>query len=229
MSHAVCSSLKIKPKFCLVLSFTIRLNFNCICSSLLYFDVFVACLAWQMIISKFLLLFRFNAIWCAFFHFDISLFQGFCGWSLVVYDRLLIPSNPGIGVLRYKDNYYAFCDKQAAYEFSNAPERYIGLFFRAVFFAFLFLLESNFKLCLVSNCQLPWFCFTSLGNWCGKCRMYSLNERCWVNVTCVINTLFLCFVEVTLMELQKRLRSLPNLFSCWSFTHSLPPSHLTPR
>lgn len=182
-----------------------------------------------MIISKFLLLFRLNAIWCAFFHFDISLFQGFCGWSLVVYDRLLIPSNPGIGVLRYKDNYYAFCDKQAAYEFSSAPERYIGLFFRAVFFAFLFLLESNFKLCLVSNYPLPWFCFTSLGNWCGECRMYSVNERCWVNVTCVINTLFLCFVEVTLMELQKRLRNLPNLFSCWSFTHSLPPSHLTPR
>lgn len=53
-------------------------------------------------------------------------YRGFCGWSLVVYDRLLIPSNPGIGVLRYKDNYYAFCDKQAAYEFSNAPESYIN-------------------------------------------------------------------------------------------------------
>ena len=49
--------------------------------------------------------------------------QGFCGWSLVVYDRLLIPSNPANGVLRYKDNYYAFCDKQAAYEFANAPDR----------------------------------------------------------------------------------------------------------
>ena len=53
-----------------------------------------------------------------------SLFlQGFCGWSLVVYDRLLVPSNPAIGVLRYKDNYYAFCDKHAAYEFSSAPDR----------------------------------------------------------------------------------------------------------
>ena len=107
-----------------------------------------------MIISKFLLLFRFNAIWCAFFHFDISLFQGFCGWSLVVYDRLLIPSNPGIGVLRYKDNYYAFCDKQAAYEFSNAPERYIGLFFRAVFLHFCFCLRAilNYVSLVIVSC-----------------------------------------------------------------------------
>ena len=54
----------------------------------------------------------------------VIVFQGFCGWSLVVYDRLLIPSNPANGVLRYKDNYYAFCNKEAAYEFVNAPDRY---------------------------------------------------------------------------------------------------------
>lgn len=65
------------------------------------------------------------------------IFQGFCGWSLVVYDRLLIPSNPANGVLRYKDNYFAFCDKQAAYEFSNAPDRYVNHLF-ACFFASLF-------------------------------------------------------------------------------------------
>ncbi|KXJ25361.1 cilia- and flagella-associated protein 206 [Exaiptasia diaphana] len=52
-------------------------------------------------------------------------YRGFCGWSLVAYDRLLILSNPAIGVLRYQDNYYAFRDKQAAYEFSNAPDSYI--------------------------------------------------------------------------------------------------------
>lgn len=52
-------------------------------------------------------------------------YRGFCGWSLVVYDRLLIPSNPANGVLRYNDNYYSFCDKQAAYEFANAPDSYI--------------------------------------------------------------------------------------------------------
>jgi len=53
-------------------------------------------------------------------------YRGFCGWSLVVYDRLLVPSNPANGVLRYKDNYYAFSDKQAAYEFANAPDSYIN-------------------------------------------------------------------------------------------------------
>ena len=41
----------------------------------------------------------------------------------MAYDRLLMLSNPAIGVLQYKDNYYAFKDKQAAYEFSNAPDR----------------------------------------------------------------------------------------------------------
>ncbi|KAL9982740.1 hypothetical protein ACROYT_G004830 [Oculina patagonica] len=53
-------------------------------------------------------------------------YRGFCGWSLVVYDRLLVPSNPANGVLRYKDNYYAFSHKQAAYEFANAPDSYIN-------------------------------------------------------------------------------------------------------
>lgn len=53
-------------------------------------------------------------------------YRGFCGWSLVVYDRLLIPSNPANGVLRYKDTYYSFCDKQAAYEFANSPDSYIN-------------------------------------------------------------------------------------------------------
>ena len=49
--------------------------------------------------------------------------QGFCSWSLVVFDRLLIPSNPALGVVRYKDNYYAFSSQDAAYEFCNAPDR----------------------------------------------------------------------------------------------------------
>ncbi|XP_048585340.1 cilia- and flagella-associated protein 206-like isoform X2 [Nematostella vectensis] len=53
-------------------------------------------------------------------------YRGFCAWSLVVFDRLLITSNPAIGVLTYKDNYYAFSNKQAALEFSNAPDSYIA-------------------------------------------------------------------------------------------------------
>ncbi|XP_071479028.1 cilia- and flagella-associated protein 206-like [Diadema antillarum] len=53
-------------------------------------------------------------------------YKGYCGWSLVTYDRLLLPGNPDIGVLRYQDRYYVFSTRQAAYEFANDPQRYIA-------------------------------------------------------------------------------------------------------
>lgn len=53
-------------------------------------------------------------------------YRGFCGWTLVIADRLLMIANPALGVLRYQDNYYAFCSKEAAYEFANAPDSYIA-------------------------------------------------------------------------------------------------------
>ena len=56
---------------------------------------------------------------------SISLFyvQGYCGWALVRFDRLLLPGNPDIGVLRYNDRYYVFSSKEAAYEFASDPNR----------------------------------------------------------------------------------------------------------
>ncbi|XP_069140239.1 cilia- and flagella-associated protein 206-like [Argopecten irradians] len=54
-------------------------------------------------------------------------YRSFCAWALGNFDRLLIPSNPEIGVLRYKDHYYAFSSKQAAYEFTQNPDGYIRL------------------------------------------------------------------------------------------------------
>ncbi|XP_013397751.1 cilia- and flagella-associated protein 206 [Lingula anatina] len=54
-------------------------------------------------------------------------YRGYCGYAIVKNDRLLIPSNPDIGVLRYKDNYYAFSSKQAAMEFAQNPDTYIRL------------------------------------------------------------------------------------------------------
>ncbi|NP_001171855.1 uncharacterized protein LOC100369566 [Saccoglossus kowalevskii] len=54
-------------------------------------------------------------------------YRGYCGWALVKYDRLLLPGNPDIGVLRYKDRYYAFSQKEAAYEFASDPDRFITL------------------------------------------------------------------------------------------------------
>ncbi|XP_022091777.1 cilia- and flagella-associated protein 206-like [Acanthaster planci] len=52
-------------------------------------------------------------------------YRGYCGWALVHFDRLLLPGNPDIGVLRYKDRYYVFSSKEAAYEFASNPDRFI--------------------------------------------------------------------------------------------------------
>lgn len=54
-------------------------------------------------------------------------YRGYCGWALAKYDRLLLPANPEIGVLRYKDHYYAFCSKRAAQEFAQNIEGYIHM------------------------------------------------------------------------------------------------------
>ncbi|XP_063433973.1 cilia- and flagella-associated protein 206-like [Mytilus trossulus] len=54
-------------------------------------------------------------------------YRGYCAWALAKFDRLLLPSNPDIGVLRYKDHYYGFSNKQAATEFSQNPDGFIRL------------------------------------------------------------------------------------------------------
>ena len=51
--------------------------------------------------------------------------QGFCTTSIVENDRLLLPSNPEIGVLLYKENYYAFSNANFAYAFASRPDYYI--------------------------------------------------------------------------------------------------------
>jgi hypothetical protein len=52
-------------------------------------------------------------------------YRGYCGWTLVKSDRLLVPSNPEIGILQYKDHYFAFSSKHAAEEFALNPDWYI--------------------------------------------------------------------------------------------------------
>lgn len=54
-------------------------------------------------------------------------YRGYCGWSLVRFDRLMLPANPEIGVLRYKEHYYAFSSKNAAEEFSQNPAEFVRL------------------------------------------------------------------------------------------------------
>ncbi|KAL5021112.1 hypothetical protein ScPMuIL_000267 [Solemya velum] len=54
-------------------------------------------------------------------------YKGFCGWALGKFDRLLLPGNPDIGVLRFRDHYYAFSSKQAAYEFAQNIDSFIHM------------------------------------------------------------------------------------------------------
>ena len=51
--------------------------------------------------------------------------KGFCAWTIVEQDRLLVPSNPDIGVLSLNDCYYAFSSADAAYDFASNPEEFI--------------------------------------------------------------------------------------------------------
>ncbi|XP_063435731.1 cilia- and flagella-associated protein 206-like [Mytilus trossulus] len=73
-------------------------------------------------------------IWIGCFQIQQSIFKklplqyrDYCAWALAKFDRLLLPSNPDIGVLRYKDCYYGFRNKQAATEFPQKPDGFICL------------------------------------------------------------------------------------------------------
>lgn len=54
-------------------------------------------------------------------------YRGCCGHALVECDRLLLPGNPDIGILQYKEKLYVFSSRTAAYEFATDPERFILL------------------------------------------------------------------------------------------------------
>ncbi|XP_023419842.1 cilia- and flagella-associated protein 206 [Cavia porcellus] len=62
-------------------------------------------------------------------NFDKLLIQyrGFCGYTFATTDGLLLPGNPTIGILKYKEKYYTFSTRDAAYSFAENPENYIDL------------------------------------------------------------------------------------------------------
>ncbi|KAF4099159.1 cilia- and flagella-associated protein 206 [Onychostoma macrolepis] len=61
-------------------------------------------------------------------HFeDVPLqYKGFCGFTLVKNNGLLLPGNPKIGVLKHKEKYYAFSSRSAAYEFASKADEFIS-------------------------------------------------------------------------------------------------------
>ncbi|XP_029800367.1 cilia- and flagella-associated protein 206 isoform X2 [Suricata suricatta] len=62
-------------------------------------------------------------------NFDKLLIQyrGFCAYTFATTDGLLLPGNAAIGILKYKEKYYTFNTRHAAYLFAESPEKYIDL------------------------------------------------------------------------------------------------------
>ncbi|XP_069829653.1 cilia- and flagella-associated protein 206 [Dendropsophus ebraccatus] len=54
-------------------------------------------------------------------------YNGFCGFTIATRDGLLLPGNPGIGILKHRERYYIFSSKEAAYMFAQDPDHYINL------------------------------------------------------------------------------------------------------
>ncbi|GAA6218532.1 cilia- and flagella-associated protein 206 [Lates japonicus] len=53
-------------------------------------------------------------------------YNGVCGYTLVNRDGLLLPGNPHIGVLKYKEKLYVFSSKKAALKFASSPDDFIA-------------------------------------------------------------------------------------------------------
>jgi len=53
-------------------------------------------------------------------------YLGFCVWSIVKRNGLLIPGKPALGVYRYKDKNCVFSDERAINEFLKDPEVYLN-------------------------------------------------------------------------------------------------------
>ncbi|XP_015983704.1 cilia- and flagella-associated protein 206 isoform X2 [Rousettus aegyptiacus] len=62
-------------------------------------------------------------------NFDKLLIQyrGFCPYTFATTDGLLLPGNPAIGILKHKEKYYTFNNRDAAYSFAENPENYIDI------------------------------------------------------------------------------------------------------
>eukprot|EP00742_Colponemidia_sp_Colp-10_P005998 GILJ01006420.1.p1 GENE.GILJ01006420.1~~GILJ01006420.1.p1 ORF type:complete len:635 (+),score=116.45 GILJ01006420.1:31-1905(+) len=52
-------------------------------------------------------------------------FQGFCLWTIVESDGLLMPGNPSLGVLKYENKFCVFSTERAIHEFESDPSKYL--------------------------------------------------------------------------------------------------------
>ena len=60
-----------------------------------------------------------------FMHIPLD-FLGFCLWTIVKKNGLLLPGKPNLGVFKYKERYCVFSDEEAIEDFVGDPENYMG-------------------------------------------------------------------------------------------------------
>jgi hypothetical protein len=51
--------------------------------------------------------------------------QGYCPWTIVTRQGLLLPGNPNLGIIRYKGKHYGFVNFKSMREFCEEPEKYV--------------------------------------------------------------------------------------------------------
>ncbi|KAJ0408952.1 hypothetical protein P43SY_002831 [Pythium insidiosum] len=52
-------------------------------------------------------------------------YQGFCPWTIVERGGLLLPGDPSLGVIQYRNAYHVFVNERALQEFMAHPRRYV--------------------------------------------------------------------------------------------------------
>lgn len=52
-------------------------------------------------------------------------YQGFCPWTVVERGGLLLPGDPSLGVVQYRNAYHVFVNERALGEFMTRPQRYV--------------------------------------------------------------------------------------------------------
>ena len=99
-------------------------------------------------------------------------FQGYCPHTIVTRDALLLPGNPALGVVRYKNTFNVFVTVEAMEEFMGDPGKFItgviDIARRNPELIHLLRLQSNFPavssdcVCLNFIYTLAWWCFSLL-------------------------------------------------------------------
>lgn len=50
--------------------------------------------------------------------------KGFCPYTLITRDGLVVPGDKNLGLLRYRDKLYAFASEEGMKDFTRSPDRY---------------------------------------------------------------------------------------------------------